>query len=289
MSANIRHRQCPNCKQSVQIVKDGSFFRPSDSRRIQRYKCKNCGKRFSNATFQLAYRQNKRKVNHPLRALLASGISMRRAAKLLKIRYSTVARKVEFLSRVAMIKHQRMLETCPKVTAIQFDDLITLEHTKCKPLSVTIAVDEMKRTILGVEVSSMPAFGHLAKISIRKYGPRKDEREQGIRSLLSKIQVAIDLHATITTDEHQLYPKNIKRYFPEAVHEAFKGARGSVYGQGELKKIGYDPLFAINHTCAMFRANVNRLIRKSWCTTKIPKMLLHHLNIFMEYYNSELL
>jgi len=77
----------------------------------------------------------------------------------------------------------------------------------------------------------------------------------------------------------------VRNYLPKVDYERFKGGRGCVVGQGELKKLYRDPLFSINHTCAMFRANINRLIRKTWCTTKDPKMLQKHLEIFIYYYN----
>lgn len=284
--------RCPNikCKNRNLVVKDGSYRRKSDSKTIPRFKCCTCKKRFSSATFSPTYRQNKRRVNPKLRELLASGISMRRSARLLKIHYITVARKVNFLAKLADMKHDKYLEflRMNPVKMVQLDDLITLEHTKCKPLSVTIAIDELTRKILAINVSSMPAFGHLAKISRKKYGWRKDEREKGLKNVLSKIQKSVAHSAMITTDEHQLYPKNIKRYFPHATHKTYKGERSSVYGQGELKKVKFDPLFNINHTCAMLRANINRLIRKSWCTTKKPHMLMNHLKIYMEYHNSHL-
>jgi hypothetical protein len=46
---------------------------------------------------------------------------------------------------------------------------------------------------------------------------------------------------------------------PGAVHTTVKGRHGCVVGQGELKKIVFDPLFSFNHTAAMARANINRL------------------------------
>ena len=39
-------------------------------------------------------------------------------------------------------------------------------------------------------------------------------------------------------------------------------------GQGELRDKRFDPMFALNHTCAMLRANINRLFRRTWCTSK---------------------
>jgi len=58
----------------------------------------------------------------------------------------------------------------PKAVHIQFDDMETFEHTKCKPLSITLAVEEKTRRILDYQVSQMPAKGLLAEISRKKYG-----------------------------------------------------------------------------------------------------------------------
>jgi len=64
--------------------------------------------------------------------------------------------------------------------------------------------------------------------------------------------------------------------------------RGCVAGQGELKKIGFDPLFSLNHTYAMMRANINRLFRRTWNTTKDPRKLRDHIDLYVWYHNSEL-
>ena len=66
---------------------------------------------------------------------------------------------------------------------------ITTEHTKLKPLSVSIAVDADRRFILEAQVSQIPTFGHL----------------------------------------------------PETNYQRYKGGRGCVVGQGELKKLKSDP------------------------------------------------
>ena len=60
-------------------------------------------------------------------------------------------------------------------------------------------------------------------------------------------------------------------------------------GQGELKKIGKDPLFSLNHTAAMLRANINRLFRRTWRTTKKPERLADHIALYVWYHNSELI
>ena len=39
-----------------------------------------------------------------------------------------------------------------KFNHLQIDDLITIEHTKLKPLTISVAVDAERRLILGAEV-----------------------------------------------------------------------------------------------------------------------------------------
>ena len=84
--------------------KDGVYFRKSDSKTIQRYKCSFCGKSFSRATFSLCYRQKKRRVNDLLFKLLSSGVSMRRAAIILNIHRITVKRKLDFLDLLELVE-----------------------------------------------------------------------------------------------------------------------------------------------------------------------------------------
>jgi hypothetical protein len=59
-------------------------------------------------------------------------------------------------------------------------------------------------------------------------------------------------------------------------------------GQGELKSGGFDPLFSFNHTAAMLRANINRLVRKTWCTTKRIDRLEAHIALYVQFHNREL-
>ena len=278
----------PEC-QSNSISKDGSYYRPSDGQHVRRFRCRPCGKRFSQATSDPAYQQKKRRANHSVKTLLASGVSMRRIAMLLNLHRTTVNRKLIFLGEQAKLKHQKFLDKHPLVNSLQFDDLETIEHTKCKPLSCTLAVEEKTRVILGVEVSQMPAKGLLARVSRSRYGYRKDHRSQGIKVLFDSIKKVVHPEASILSDKNPLYPAAVKRAFPKALYNTVKGARGCGTGQGELKRLVYDPLFSLNHTFAMLRANINRLFRKTWCTTKKKSNLEHHLWIYIHFHNQVLL
>jgi transposase-like protein len=284
----IKHCPNPQCH-SPQFRKYGTYYRPSDGKLVKRWKCNRCKLHFSSATFQKPYRQNKRRANPEVYKLLCSGVSLRRIALLLNLHRTTVTRKLAYLARVSEERQHQFQTTLPKVRLVQFDDLITLEHTKCKPLAISLAVEAPSRRILGFEVSRIPASGPLAETSRRKYGPRQNERPRGLKNLLSKISGLLEKGVTFSSDEDPLYAALMRRQYPNAPHHRYQGGRSCVTGQGELKKLRFDPLFALNHTCAMLRANVNRLFRRTWCTTKKKERLEQHLAVYMDFHNRILL
>ena len=273
------------------IIRKGSFFRKSDSRQIPRYFCKICQKHFSSTSAKSDAYQKKRRITPVLLKLLNSGVSQRRSAIILKVNRKTVVRRFRYLAKLEHARHELWLAETYKgrpLNHIQFDDLETSEHTKCKPLSVALAVDPETRKILNFKVNKMPAKGHLAKIALHKYGYRKDERAKGWDLMMKELKPWVRDNAIFRSDSNPHYPKFLFKHHPNAQHETSLGGRGAVTGQGELKKLHFDPLFALNHTCAMLRANLNRLFRKTWCTTKNKQGLIDHLSIYVTYHNQVL-
>lgn len=285
---------CPHCAKQPDYVSDfrttvrfGVFHRKSDSRYLKRFRCLRCKKTFSEASEDPCFRQKKRQKNKMLTELLASGVSQRRAARLLRINRTTVARKLIFLGR--LFNEKLSFENAfLKVREFQFDDLETFEHSKCKPLSVTLAVTR-ERHILGFRVAQMSPKGRLTKKSLKLYGRRHDERSQRRKALFKELQPIVIDGALIQSDSNPYYKDDVRRFFPNCHHVTVLGERGAITGQGELKKVGFDPLFSLNHTCAMFRANVCSLIRKTWCTTKKKDRLTDRLSIYAYYHNQNLI
>jgi transposase-like protein len=280
---------CPHC-QSLKYYKHGQFVRRSDSKTITRFRCSKCKRSFSEASFSQNYRQNKRRLNPLVLKLLSSGISQRRMALILNTTTKTIARKLHFLAQLSKAKHLKFLESIdPKeLTHLQFDDLITSHHTKLKPVSISVVASKHKRKILAVKVSQIPAFGHLAQLSVKKYGKRPNELPEHLNELFSELKFKLPLKGRIDSDEHTLYPIFINRHLPGWQHERYQSVRACVAGQGELKRKAHDPLFSINHTLAMLRANINRLFRRTWCTTKKLKSLEDHLWLYVGFHNQYL-
>ncbi len=193
-----------------------------------------------------------------------SGVSQRRAAKLCSTTQITVARKLVRLAFFAnIVQEQRLAGMKDSVKASVFDEMETSIHSKC-----------------------MPAKGRLAEISRRRYGKRRDDRKKSLDKVLGAVARVATAQFTIKSDQCPRYPGLVRKQLPGAEHKTFKGRRGCVVGQGELKAGGRDPLFSLNHTCAMVRDNVKCLSRKTWCTTKRLDRLQCRLDLYVCWHNA---
>lgn len=206
----------------------------------------------------------------------------------LGISRTTVSRKLVFLGEQAKLKNKAWLEKKEKAVEVYFDDLETFETTKYKPLTVSVAVEGKSRKILGFRVSQIGAKGLIASMANKKYGKRQNTSNKARKELFKELQEHVKQGALFKTDMHKDYPKHIKEFFPDSAHRVYKSVRGSLTAQGELKRIGKDPLFCVNHVFAMMRDNIKRLVRKTWCNTKKMKYLEHHLELYMLFHNSRL-
>jgi len=286
---------CPKCcacphKAPKNFVKVGSYKRKCDGAVIQRYRCNDCGTGFSDATFTLEYGQRRRDISVRAFQNFCSLVSMRRSAILLSVSRGTIDRRLLYLKRVAQVSHASMQKHLAEKgmlsSDIQFDDMETFDHTKMKPVSIPLVVDSKTRLILGIDAAQMPAKGPLAAKSRQKYGPRDDKRPDAWRGALLQAKPFLATEEiTVKSDMHQSYPAMIKTHLPGAKHIRYKGRKPRESGHGELKDGGFDPLFALNHTAAMNRANINRLIRETWCTTKRIDRLICHLWIYAMWHN----
>lgn len=284
-------KDCPShtiSPDSVHIIRKGFYKRLSDAKRIPRFYCHSCKRSFSSASYSPCLGQKRRKLNHLIRTLLASGVTQRRIARILGTTRKTVARKLIFLAEQSRLRHDQWLASIAEKQKIReplFDEMESFERSKCLPLSIPLVVDKASRRILGIRACSMPAKGLLAEISRKKYGFRADDRAKTAKELFASLRSVVAADALWLTDQNPKYPSWLKSQFPHSTHVTTKGRRGCVVGQGELKEGGYDPLFALNHTCAMIRANISRLVRRTWATTKKRERLEDHLAIYMDYHN----
>jgi transposase-like protein len=293
-------RVCPNpsCQENQKLTpkktpvyRNSSYKRASDSRTIRRFLCSWCRKTFSDATLDPAFGQKKRHLNREILWLLVSHVSNNRIALILKVKEEMIANRLEFFSKLAEEDLKKMVNEYLKnpVTEFQFDEMESFEHTKLKQVSIPIVVDQKSRKILGIDVCIKPTSGNNASLARKKYGPRPDERSKTLRNLLQNIKPALSENAHGVSDQKSTYPNIFESVFKTQTHSSIKGDSGCITGQGELKKTKFDPIFSLNHTCAMVRYGLATMGRKTWCTTKKLERLKMRLTLYAVFHNRVLI
>lgn len=276
------------CGNRSWIKPHGTYSRACDRRVIKRFRCTACGRTFSFQSFNPTYRQRRPDINKLVRSLICSKVSLRQIAREFSINQKTVQKRMVWLAEQGRLKQQARLSRLKDVNFIQIDEMETHEHSKCKPLSIALAVIPGSRLILGANASEMPAKGHLAEISRKKYGLRRDDRKPAFQNLLSTIKPHLSPDVWVFSDKKSAYPTWIREILPASAHYKVKGRRGCIAGYGEMKKIGFDPLFWLNHSAAMVRDALARMLRRTWCNTKKLYYLQQALDIHVDYHNEKM-
>ena len=282
----FRPPHCPNPACACHVapppdffINRGSYTTKHDRQKVPRYRCKTCRKTFSSRRFSATAGQHKPAVNAPLAKLLSSSVTQRRCGQLLGIAKLTVARKFAFLARLARKAHADFLASGQiKSSYVQFDEMETFVATKLKPLSIALAVRARTGQIIGARVAAMNCHGRMAGVSQHFYGLRKDTRERACTNLLKVVNAVAKKQITVATDGKVAYGPLIKKVVPQATHKVVVGGRKKVRGAP-------DPLFRLNHTCAKIRADLSRMARRTWATTKRLWALQYHLDLYIAFNN----
>ncbi len=276
------HKDCPSFTLGkTQFIKKGFFTVKRTNQRVRRFQCKKCLSTFSSRTFKPDFRHKKPDLNFKLAQLLVEGASLRACSRILGLTYFNTYLKFLWLQKIVNLKRGSFSWTAQK---LQFDELETIHHTKCKPLSVALIVNE-RYELLGAQVAEMPAKGRLAEFSRAKYGPRLDQRPEKLKSLFTDLKRSLsEAPLLIESDQKPGYSKIVQEFFPNSSYKQHCRAekvRLQDRLHEKLQKRTFDPLFAINHKCALLRSHIKRLTRRSWCTTKKPENLQLHLDLFV--------
>ena len=183
--------------------------------------------------------------------LLSSNVSLSAAARMLRVNPKTVAKKLLFLGAICEERNQKNALNYRSVDHIQFDELPTIEHHKCKPCRWRWRCQKMSVRFWGSSVihASHWAFG---QNFTQKYEIRPDHRKAGLTDLFNDLSL-LSPTITISSDECSFYNGVVRQVFSKGDCESTHGEKSSVAGQGELKKTRFDPIFSINHTFAMLR------------------------------------
>ncbi|MFM8269110.1 MAG: hypothetical protein ACKN9V_02890 [Pseudomonadota bacterium] len=268
-------------------MKKGYFITQWNHQRVPRYQCLNCGKSFSSHTFYRTYRQKKPYLNETIFKFYTSATTQRRLAKVLGVNLKTIVRKFLFLAENAERTHLAKLSQKDfDVTHSQFDEMLTFEHTRLKPISIALAVQKKDSKLIAIHVAQSHYQGVLSSVAFKKYGFREDQSQEARRQVLITLQSQIKSNCTLITDAKSVYQTEVACHVPSAKLEQIKNRGGRLQRLLNAKRRNLkDPMFELNLVAAKIRHDLSRMARKVWVTTKRKDRLQKHLMLFLASQN----
>ena len=262
--------RCQKCN-SESLRKRGSY--ESKGKRVQRYQCKACYKTFTSRTNSDNYRMRSQSLEKKIIEMYCERMSLRGISRVLGVEYNTVVSYFRKAARKAQIENLKSLEIRDFVTTyIQFDEMETFEHTKKRPLGIMLFIRAKTGEIISAKVSK----SHIRALAVsptvaKDWNAQVDKTKVIQESLVEAKKVSNRVHATIACDglPHQV---KIAKHFCDESHISVQVL------EGENKKIDLSIL--------KLRQDISRLGRKTLSTTKKAERLQNHLDLYINYHNS---
>jgi hypothetical protein len=258
---------------------------------VQRFVCLECRRFFSIQTFRLDYRLRKPRLHLALFRDFVSKTTMRQSARTLSCSRRTVAHRLQLLGAHCRALHEARLEKARAAGGLrgtfQLDELETFEHSRrLQPITVPVLIERKSYFVVHAESARLPTRGNLspalrAKKAERErlFGKRRSGSVLAVSRALATLERVHVPHEPVelVTDRKHSYVSCAERAFGvRVVHRRFSS---------KARRDHRNPLFPINHTLAMMRDGISRLVRRTWAASKLRARLDAHMWIWIVYRN----
>lgn len=246
---------------------------------MQRYLCLTCKLTFSAQSFRVNYRLRKPELDGPIFDAFVSKVTHRQTARILRTRRSTVERRLRRFGIQCREFHRVRFARGLIDGVFQLDEAETFETDRLrKPVTVPVLIERDSRFFVHIETAPLPA--RVSRGSDAKASPRKSGSRAAVKRCFERLNAHLVEHARprVQTDCKPTYPSILNDVFG-------KGRCRHQRTISTLKRDTQNPLFAINHTLAMLRDGLSRLVRRTWAHAKLRERLDLHLWIYVAWRN----
>jgi len=285
---------CPSRAAGLPFLfrRSGGYRRRCDARHVPRFLCRVCRRRFSAQSFRLDFRWRKPHIDTLVFQLLVSKVTHRQTARVLKVNRKTVERRLRRFAPALREFHQLVLRRARSHGGIHgsfsLDELETFEHDRrLQPVTVPVLIERHTLFVCHAETAPLPSRGRIGAREQEKRaareraaGPRRSGSAAAVDSCFDTLRTVHDPDCLLemVTDQKRAYRSSLRRHFP--------GRMGThVTESSRRTRNRANPLFAINHTLALMRDTISRLVRRSWGASKCRRRLLQHIWVWMAWRN----
>jgi transposase-like protein len=270
----------------------GTYRRKCDGRKIKRYSCNICQKHFSVQTFKTDYRWRKPKLHFRLFEHFVSKVTMRQMARIHGVRRPTVERRLRRLGETCRrFHHQALLnhQTNGGLRGIfQLDELETYEtDRRLQPVTMPVIIERSSYFVVHGEAAPMGARGNLTPTHTKR--KLRYEIQQGIRrsGSLEAVQNSLLKLREAHSPAHRIHLQSDKKTTYRREFRRIVRAQVLCHSttSSKVRRDKENMLFPINHTFAMMRDCISRLVRRTWAASKSRQRLNSHFWIWVAYRN----
>ena len=285
-------------------VHDGHFTRPSDRQRFQRFRCLDCGRRFSTRTFASDYWLRRRALLSRVAGFASEGPGVRQTSRLLGTSHTTITRHLARAGRHCLLYHQEMIQHRRIHESLVIDGFETFEYSQYFPFHLNLAVGaeswflhhftdsplrrkgtmtpeqktrrgELERTLGRPDPQAIElGMAELVRVISRRWKPGR--RDTNLPVPPGPIQERL-LHS----DDHPAYRRSLRRLEVEGV----VGIRHVVTSSTERRTTS-NPLFPVNLADLLLRHGQANHRRETIAFSKRRQGALERLAVFTVWRNA---
>jgi transposase-like protein len=252
---------CPNPNCKFHNVNSKNFYTKYGTTKTlkspyinQRYRCKNCGKQFSQNTFSIDFRKRIVELSPSIFELRANGMTYTSISKSLHVSEGCVRLRCGDLARQAMIKENILGENLVLNESVAYDGFETFSNTKFSICYINTAVGSDSFYTFATTYSPLNRKGRMTKWQKekkkgleKKFGkyPTSSVREQ-TTYILKKLISYSSNDLLLYTDEHKAYQSSINQDLADEkiIHKTINSKE---------KRNASNPLFPVNHLHLTYR------------------------------------
>ena len=303
-SVSCRYHLPENIKRASKpwFWKLGSRMTKTNPRSILRYKCKNCGKQFSESTFSINYYSKKIINMHKLKDCLVSGMSIRAMGKFFNCTTNTINRKIGILARQAAVLNHHVRNQLCLSEDLAADGFESFAVSQYFPNNFNLLVGKDSQFVYHFDYVQLRRKGRMTEYQkkkaaeLRKKWPLRANNELiGFMEIEQKIiELAMNNpeleKLTVFTDEKREYKQCLKR------NEPITRYNGSsfILKQKRIKSTKHrdlrNELFPVNYIDREIRKDLAEHHRETTCFARnvnnsVSRMMVYlvHHNFFKPY------
>ena len=291
------HYQDDECAAPRWFCGDGSFVSSREGV-TRRYRCRDCGKRFSEATFSTDYFAKRRISLYRLRRMLVSGASIRAASRQLFCSPATVTRRLIILARQSLACHQALSTHHSRDEALVADGFQSFWVSQYHPNNFNLLCGSDSQYLYAMTSVSLKRSGRMTEAQHHKRAQieQRDPSDPAAleRSFASLAGSAVRMWhhqhraqnrssrptGTLVTDEHQTYPRSILPYRAETqiIHQQVSSRRA---------RTRENPLFAVNYLDREIRKDMAEHHRETVCFARNASNSIARMWVYLVWHNME--